>query len=227
MMPELSAIIMHRPDGLQHARADQPAQARRQPAERRGDREQRRPEKIDAPETPQVAQPSHRQDEPADDDQVRQLHPGHLAQMRDVEVLLDDRDDDVDGAAVHRRHHQDRHHRRQDPPAVRILSGCQARFPSLFSRHSECAESSLGHCRLSAEIRQMPTDPWPSVLRALLTVCTGYGKRERPSEIGAPFVQRPRMLDSQSRDKGSSPLGGAKLQVKAPEQVMPRSLDCS
>ena len=25
----------------------------------------------------------------------------------------------------------------------------------------------------------------------------------------APFVQRPRMLDSQSRDKGSSPLGGA------------------
>ena len=73
----------------------------------------------------------------------------------------------------------------------------------------------------------MPTGSRPPVLRTLLTARAGYGKRERPSENAAPFVQRPRMLDSQSRDKGSSPLGGAKLQVKAPEQVMPRSLDCS
>ena len=47
------------------------------------------------------------------------------------------------------------------------------------------------------------------ILRMLLTGRAGYGKSKGSSENGAPFVQRPRMLDSQSRDKGSSPLGGA------------------
>ena len=60
--------------------------------------------------------------------------------------------------------------------------------------------------------------------RMLLTACAGYGRKKGPSENGAPFVQRPRMLDSQSRDKGSSPLGGAKHRSRLLSRLCPGAL---
>jgi hypothetical protein len=105
-----------RTQGLRSARADQKTDVRRQAAQRRSEQEHGEASGVDRPVPAQVAEPTDRQEQPADDQQVDGDDPLDRRHRR-AEIAAHDGQDDVDHAAVERRHEGAEPDGQQDAPA--------------------------------------------------------------------------------------------------------------
>ena len=112
-------------DALDEARADEHLLALRAAAQQRRDREQRQAGQEDGAPADQVAQPTGKQQQPAERDQVRVDDPGE-ARAREPEVVLDRGKRDVHDGDVENDHQHARaqHVQREPAGAVVVCLGC-------------------------------------------------------------------------------------------------------